>query len=95
MFRTRDEYLSRAAQYEQEGNTQLAIQNYQRCVDICPNLAKMCIEELKKNDIEFIVAPYEADAQVRICDISNNIDSIYIYRHLFEKKLETNPIDRT
>ena len=75
MFRTRDEYLSRAAQYEQEGNTQLAIQNYQRCVDICPNLAKMCIEELKKNDIEFIVAPYEADAQVRICDISNNIDN--------------------
>ena len=62
--RNRDEYLERARQHEEDGNRDAAYTCYQRCVDICPELAACLITELKKRDIEFVVAPYEADAQV-------------------------------
>ncbi|MCJ1351701.1 MAG: Rad2 nuclease [Icmadophila ericetorum] len=36
----------------------------QKAVDVTPEMARQLIEELKKNNIQFVVAPYEADAQL-------------------------------
>ena len=36
----------------------------QKAVDVTPEMAKQFIEELKQHKIQFVVAPYEADAQL-------------------------------
>jgi exonuclease 1 len=48
----------------QAGNKSKAAEYFQKCVDIKPSMAKAWIEELKKARVEYIVAPYEADAQL-------------------------------
>lgn len=42
----------------------------QKAIDVTPEMARHLIEELKKEDIPYIVAPYEADAQL-----------VYLERH--------------
>lgn len=36
----------------------------QKSVDVTPEMARMVIEELKANNIQYVVAPYEADSQM-------------------------------
>ncbi|MCJ1294290.1 Rad2 nuclease [Xylographa carneopallida] len=36
----------------------------QKAVDVTPEMAKQLIEELKRHEIRYVVAPYEADAQL-------------------------------
>eukprot|EP00899_Mesostigma_viride_P016570 jgi/Mesvir1/24914/Mv16902-RA.2 len=62
--RSREENLRKAAQLEQEGNTGAAFECYQKAVDISPHVAYGLIKALKERGIEFVVAPYEADAQM-------------------------------
>lgn len=45
-------------------------------VDISPDMAYHLIIELKKNNIEFIVAPYEADAQLAYLCRTGYVDFI-------------------
>lgn len=45
-------------------------------VDISPDMAYHLIIELKKNNIEFIVAPYEADAQLAYLNRIGYVDFI-------------------
>lgn len=43
----------------------MAAYNYiQKCADVTPRMAARLIEELKRFGIEYVVAPYEADAQM-------------------------------
>nr|KMM70952.1 exodeoxyribonuclease 1 [Coccidioides posadasii RMSCC 3488] len=46
------------------GRTSQAQQELQKAVDVTPYMARMLIEELKKLNVQYIVAPYEADAQL-------------------------------
>lgn len=46
------------------GNRGLATECFQRAVDVTPTMAHKLIKALRKMDVEVIVAPYEADAQV-------------------------------
>ncbi|KAL1958496.1 hypothetical protein VTO42DRAFT_4360 [Malbranchea cinnamomea] len=46
------------------GRVVQAQQELQKAVDVTPYMARMVIEELKKLDIQYLVAPYEADAQL-------------------------------
>ncbi|KAJ2547332.1 Rad2 nuclease, partial [Coemansia sp. RSA 1836] len=41
-----------------------AFEQFQRCVEVTPLMAKTVIEELKREGFRYIVAPYEADAQL-------------------------------
>ncbi|PGH16579.1 hypothetical protein AJ79_01685 [Helicocarpus griseus UAMH5409] len=41
-----------------------AHQELQKAVDVTPHMARLLIEELKKMKIQYVVAPYEADAQL-------------------------------
>ncbi|KAI3682171.1 hypothetical protein L2E82_50105 [Cichorium intybus] len=47
-----------------EGNINAATEMFQRAVSITPSMAHQLIEILKSENIEFVVAPYEADAQL-------------------------------
>ena len=46
------------------GKPSQAAQEFQKCVDITPEMASALIQELKKQGIPYVVAPYEADAQL-------------------------------
>lgn len=48
----------------QLGKVTQAHQELQKAVDITPELAKQLILELRRNKIEYVVAPYEADSQL-------------------------------
>ncbi|WJX67776.1 hypothetical protein P8452_52214 [Trifolium repens] len=47
-----------------EGNVNAASELFQRAVNITPVMAHKLIQTLKSENIEFVVAPYEADAQL-------------------------------
>ena len=47
------------------GNRAGATACFQRAVDVTPEMAHKLIKALKKMNVEIIVAPYEADAQVK------------------------------
>ncbi|KAJ0764896.1 putative exodeoxyribonuclease I [Helianthus annuus] len=47
-----------------EGDTNAAIEMFQRAVSITPLMAHQLIQILRSENIEFVVAPYEADAQL-------------------------------
>ncbi|XP_057446941.1 exonuclease 1 [Lotus japonicus] len=47
-----------------EGNVSAASELFQRAVNITPLMAHKLIQTLKSENIEFVVAPYEADAQL-------------------------------
>ncbi|XP_071717457.1 exonuclease 1 [Rutidosis leptorrhynchoides] len=47
-----------------EGNVNAATEMFQRAVSITPSMAHQLIQILRSENIEFIVAPYEADAQL-------------------------------
>ncbi|OAG38829.1 hypothetical protein AYO21_07024 [Fonsecaea monophora] len=46
------------------GKTTQAQQELQKAIDVTPLMARQLIEELKKLNVPYIVAPYEADAQL-------------------------------
>ncbi|XP_022137457.1 exonuclease 1 [Momordica charantia] len=47
-----------------EGNVGAASELFQRAVNITPSIANQLIKLLREQNIEFVVAPYEADAQL-------------------------------
>ena len=47
-----------------KGNKTKATECFQQCVDVTPEMAKNWIEALKLKNVEYVVAPYEADAQL-------------------------------
>ena len=59
-------------EYLAMGNTTKATECFQQCVDVTPDMAKEWIEVLKLKNIEFVVAPYEADAQLAYLCKSNS-----------------------
>lgn len=54
----------KAFEFQSQGRHQDAARMMQQAFDVTHDMAKDLIEELRKRDIEFIVAPYEADAQL-------------------------------
>ncbi|RAK91949.1 hypothetical protein BO79DRAFT_285551 [Aspergillus costaricaensis CBS 115574] len=49
---------------QRKGRIAEAYQELQKAVDVTPLMARELIEELKKIDVQYVVAPYEADAQL-------------------------------
>ena len=46
------------------GKTSQAYLDFQKAVDVTPEMARQLIDELRKAGIQYLVAPYEADAQM-------------------------------
>ncbi|KAI9101265.1 PIN domain-like protein [Phlyctochytrium arcticum] len=60
----REEGMKKGNQYLRSGDKTKAMEVFQGCVDVTPRMAYELIKELRKAGVEYIVAPYEADAQI-------------------------------
>ncbi|KAK1298251.1 Exonuclease 1 [Acorus calamus] len=62
--RRRNANLELAKEKLSQGNTNAAIEYFKKAVSITPLMAHQLIQILRSENVEFIVAPYEADAQL-------------------------------
>lgn len=60
----REEKKKMAMDLLKAGKPAQATQEFQKCIDITPEMASALIQQLKKLGIPYVVAPYEADAQL-------------------------------
>ncbi|KAK4440107.1 Exonuclease 1 [Sesamum alatum] len=74
--RSRRENLSRAEEHESNGNLSAAYECYQKAVDISPSVAYGLIQVLKQENVSYIVAPYEADAQMTFLALSKQVEGV-------------------
>ncbi|KAL5228741.1 hypothetical protein ABZP36_017006 [Zizania latifolia] len=74
--RSRKENLERAREHEYAGNSRAAFECYQKAVDITPRIAFELIQVLKQEKVEYIVAPYEADAQMTFLSVNKLVDAV-------------------
>ena len=58
------------------GKVSQAHQELQKAADVTPHMARQLIEELKRKNIQYIVAPYEADAQLAYLERKGIINGI-------------------
>lgn len=72
----RQQNLILAKQFLSEGKKEEARDAFIKAADITPQLAHDVIISLKRANVKFIVAPYEADAQMRFLEINENVDAI-------------------
>lgn len=64
MFRNREAARSQIDGLLKKGDKKQAYEMMRRCVDITPEMAKKVIDACREKNIDYIVAPYEADAQI-------------------------------
>ncbi|KAK3432852.1 hypothetical protein EUGRSUZ_D00356 [Eucalyptus grandis] len=74
--RSRKENLARAIEHESNGNGAAAYECYQKAVDITPSMAHELIQVLKQENISYVVAPYEADAQMTFLAVSKQVGAV-------------------
>lgn len=74
--RAREEQRSRARALWSSGNFVAAVEAYQRAVDISPALAKRFADALQRRGISFVIAPYEADAQMAYMAFNGLVDVV-------------------
>ncbi|GFP91242.1 exonuclease 1 [Phtheirospermum japonicum] len=67
--RSRNDNLSRALEHEANGNRSAAYECYQKAVDISPSV-------LRKENVSYVVAPYEADAQMTFLALGKRVDAV-------------------
>ena len=72
----RAESKARAMELHKAGKASQAYQEFQKAVDVTPLMARQLINELKKLNVQYVVAPYEADAQLVYLEQHGIIDGI-------------------
>ncbi|KAL5606805.1 hypothetical protein BROUX41_003183 [Berkeleyomyces rouxiae] len=60
----REASKKRGMEFLKAGKHKQAEEEFQKAIDITPAMARAVIDELKKLDIPYVVAPYEADSQL-------------------------------
>ncbi|KAK1998705.1 hypothetical protein LX36DRAFT_633837 [Colletotrichum falcatum] len=60
----REESKKSAMELLRAGKSSQAALEFQKAIDVTPEMARNLIDELKKMDLPYVVAPYEADAQL-------------------------------
>ncbi|KAL4563189.1 hypothetical protein LXL04_027225 [Taraxacum kok-saghyz] len=55
---------------------QAAYECYQKAVDISPTIAYELIQVLKQENISYVVAPYEPDAQMTFLALRKHVDAV-------------------
>eukprot|EP00127_Corallochytrium_limacisporum_P006568 Clim_evm40s230 gene=Clim_evmTU40s230 len=61
---------------EAEGKKKQAVEMFQKCCDVTPQMALSLIRALRKRDIEYLVAPYEADSQLAYLYKNKLVDGV-------------------
>lgn len=72
----REESKRRGLEFYKASKVSQAYLEFQKAVDVTPTMARQLIEELKKLNIQYVVAPYEADAQLAYLEKKGIIDGI-------------------
>ncbi|KAM5587796.1 hypothetical protein ABKV19_006308 [Rosa sericea] len=74
--RARKENFARAIEHDSNGNSSAAYECYQKAVDISPSIALELIQVLKQENVCYVVAPYEADAQMTFLAVSKQVEAV-------------------
>lgn len=72
----RDESKKLGLDLYRKGRIAEAQQELQKAIDVTPYMARQLIEELKQMKIQYVVAPYEADAQLAYLERQGMINGI-------------------
>ncbi len=72
----RAKHRQMAIDYLHQGRTREARECYQRCVDVTPEMARRVITACRERNIDCVVAPYEADAQLAFLCSAGLVDFI-------------------
>ena len=71
--RSRLEHKKKAEEYLRQGNSMMAFKMYSAAVDITPAMAYAFVQSAKSLGVDYIVAPYEADAQLAYMFKTNRV----------------------
>ena len=74
--RSRHENRAKAKALWAQGNRVAAMESYQKAVDVTPEMAHAVVLVLKQRGIKFLVAPYEADAQMAYFALNGLVDAV-------------------
>jgi exonuclease-1 len=74
--KTRKDSKLKAHQLINAGDSAAAYIHIQKSVDVTPKMAARLIEELKRTGIDYVVAPYEADAQMAYLSLVGVVSAI-------------------
>lgn len=72
----RAENLARANELTEQGKHAQAREVLTRCVDVTPEMATQVIKALKVEAVPYVVAPYEADAQLAYLERNGIVDGV-------------------
>ncbi|KAJ5965538.1 hypothetical protein N7481_012252 [Penicillium waksmanii] len=75
-LRRRQESKALGLELQRKGRIPEAYQEFQKAVDVTPYMARQLIEELKQMDVQYVVAPYEADSQLVYLEQQGHIQGI-------------------
>ncbi|KAF9141617.1 Rad2 nuclease [Linnemannia schmuckeri] len=72
----REESKKQALDLHRAGKSKQAMDQFRKCVDVTPEMAFEVILALKAAGVDFVVAPYEADAQLAYLEKHGLVDGI-------------------
>lgn len=72
----REDALRKAEQAIASGNSRLAEEHFQRACSVTPEMARKLIRACRRINVEYVVAPYEADAQLAWMMRSGYVDGV-------------------
>ncbi|WFD44661.1 hypothetical protein MPSI1_003331 [Malassezia psittaci] len=75
-FAKRQENRAKGLAFLERNQTAAAREAFTRCVDVTPAMAFELIKVLRTENIPYVVAPYEADAQLAFLERHNLVDAI-------------------
>ncbi|KAH8174722.1 XPG i-region domain-containing protein [Sarocladium implicatum] len=74
--KSRTEKKKLAMELLRSGKASQAAQEFQKCIDITPEMASAVIQQLKQMNVPYVVAPFEADSQLVYLEKHGLIDGI-------------------
>ncbi len=74
--RLRARHHARGMAHAQDGNRSAATDCFQAAIRITPEMTRNLQKKLHEADVEFIVAPYEADVQLAYLSINGHVDAV-------------------
>ncbi|KAJ7196579.1 exodeoxyribonuclease 1 [Mycena pura] len=72
----RAEHLALGNALAAQGKTSQAREHYVKCIDVTPQMAFQFIKALRAEGVKYVVAPYEADAQLAYLERTGAVDGV-------------------